>query len=131
MKIIIKATNIRLTDEIRSYLAEKINSLEKYLSGRFVEVRAEVGQIKRGQKQGEIFRAEVNIKSDEDFFRAEQTEENIFAAIDLVKDELKREIYQTKDKKIALQRRGARAWKKRWAITPSARFKKSKFFKKK
>ena len=131
MKIIIKATDIKLTPEVKDYIEQKLGSLEKFLQCKFIEARVEVGRITRGQKQGNIFRAEVNLKADEDFFRVEHQEENIFAAIDLVKDELKEIIYHSKDKKIALQRRGARAWKKRWTIVPEARFKESKFFKEK
>lgn len=131
MKIIIKATDIKLTPAIKNYIEQKLGSLEKFLQAKFVEARVEVGRITRGQKEGNIFRAEVNLKADEDFFRVEQQQDNIFAAIDLVKDELKEMMRHSKDKKIALARRGARAWKKQWTITPSARFRKSKFFKKK
>lgn len=154
MKIILKATDVKLTPEIKDYIEEKIGGLEKFLPRTFsedktypqniitrkkvrglptklAEARIDVGRITRGQKQGNVFRAEVNLKIDGQLFRAEQQEEDLLAAIDVVKDELKREIYHFKDKKMTLFRRGARAWKKQWSITSPARFKKSKFFKKK
>lgn len=131
MKIILKATDVKLTPEMKDYIEEKIGGLKKFLPTKLAEARVEVGRITRGQKQGNVFRAEVNLKIDGQLFRAEQQEEDLLAAIDVVKDELKREIYHFKDKKMTLFRRGARAWKKQWSITSPARFKKSKFFKKK
>jgi putative sigma-54 modulation protein len=129
MKIIIKAINIQLSPSINQYIEEKIGGLEKFLKRcdpDLVEARVEVGKVTRGQRQGEIFRAEVNLSLKGQLIRVEETEQSLMAAIDSVKDELQREIKQYKDKKATKFIRGARSWKKFWRITPLARFRKSK-----
>ncbi len=129
MKIIIKGTNIKLSPSINQYIEEKIGHLEKFLkkyNPQLIEARVEVGKITRGQRQGDIFRAEVNLSINGQLIRVEKTEESLMAAIDLVKDELHREIRQRKDKRMTMLIRGARSWKKFWRLSPLARFRSSK-----
>jgi ribosomal subunit interface protein len=129
MKIIIKATNIQLSPSINQYIEEKIGGLEKFLKSfnpELVEARVEVGKVTRGQRRGDIFRAEVNLIIEGQLIRVKETEESLTAAIDLVKDELQREIKQHKDKRMTKYIRGARSWKKFWRISPLARFRASK-----
>jgi|TARA_Y100000294_G_C8364848_1_gene260245 ribosomal subunit interface protein len=129
MKIIVKATNIKLSPSIDEYIEEKIGSLEKFLkrfNSELIEARVEVGRIKRGQRQGEIFRAEVNLSVNGKLLRVVKTDESLQAAIDLVRDELARMIKTHKDKEETKYMRGARSWKKFWRISPLARFRTSK-----
>ncbi len=129
MKIIIKGTNIKLSPSINQYIEKKIGQLEKFLkkyNPQLIEARVEVGKITRGQRQGDIFRAEVNLSINGQLIRVEKTEESLMAAIDLVKDELHREIRQRKDKRMTILIRGARSWKKFWRLSPLARFRSSK-----
>ena len=91
MKIIIKSTNIRLSPGLNQYIEEKIGGLEKFLkkfNPDLTEARVEVGKITRGQRQGDIFRTEVNLSLEGKLLRATNTAESLQAAIDLVKDEL-------------------------------------------
>lgn len=127
MKITIKATNITMSPSIYQNIENKIGSLEKFMKKMdqdLIEARVEVGKITRGQKQGEIFRAEVNLNLNGQLLRAEETGESLAAAIDLVKDELAKEIKSLKDKRMTSYKRGARSWKKMWQINPLARFRK-------
>ncbi len=129
MKIIIKATNTKLSPSINQYIEEKVGGLRKFLKKidpETIEARVEVGRITRGQQQGNIFRAEVNLDIDGHFIRAEQTGESLYAAIDLVKDDLYREVRRYKDKKTTNFIRGARSWKKFWRLNPLSRFRSSK-----
>ena len=129
MKIIIKAINIQLSPSINQYIEEKIGGLEKFLKNfdpELIMAEVEVGKVTQGQRQGEIFRAEVNLSLGSQLLRAEETGESLSAAIDLVKDELQREIRQHKEKQQTQFIRGARSWKKFWRISPLARFRKSK-----
>ena len=129
MKIIIKATNMDMSPSVSEYIEEKIGGLGKLL-GKFdpnlVEAKVEVGKIKQGQRRGEIFKAEVNLNTGGKLLRAEETGESIHAAIDLVKDELRRKIRQYTNKVETKRIRGARSWKKFWRISPLARFRSSK-----
>jgi len=115
MKIIIKATNTKLSPSINEYIEEKIGRLDKFLKGfdsELIEARVDVGKVRQGQRRGEIFRAEVNLNIGGHLIRAEETENSLMAAIDLVKDRLSREIKKYKDKKMTKFIRGARSWKK-------------------
>jgi putative sigma-54 modulation protein len=129
MKIIIKSTNIDLNPSIKQYVESKIGSLKKFLkkfNPELTEAKVEVGKITQGQRQGEIFRAEVNLSVDGDLIRVEKTEESLNAAIDLLRDDLANKIREYKDKKETQNIRGARSWKKFWQINPLARFRSSK-----
>jgi len=103
MKIIIKATGIELTPAIEKYVNEKIGSLEKYLKrldDDAIIARVEVGKTTEHHNKGKIFRAEVNLSLPCVLLRAEEIHDDLYAAIDLVSDETKRQIVDFKDKKI-------------------------------
>jgi len=129
MKITVKATNIKLSPSINQYIEEKIGGLERFLKKfdpNLVEARVEVGKITRGQRKGEIFRAEINLSLNGHLLRIEETGESLQAAIDMAKDELAREIKHYKEKETTKFIRGARSWKKFWQVNPLARFRGSK-----
>lgn len=93
MQIIIKATNMELSDELKSFINKKIEGCEKFTHTKFpIEARCEVGKINSHHKKGYIFRAEVNLRLPGKLLRAEAIQENIYAAINKVKNELKGKI---------------------------------------
>ena len=111
MKIIIKTTNIKLSPSINQYVEEKIGGLEKFLKNfapELVEARVEIGKTTRGQRQGDIFRAEINLTVPGKVLRAEEENSNLYAAIDLMHDEIKRQIVSFKEKGIEKNGRQAR-----------------------
>ncbi len=129
MNIIIKTTNIKISPSINHYIEEKIGALNKFLkkyNPDLIEARVEVGKITRGQRHGEIFKAEVNLTFEGQFIRVAKTAESVQTAVDLVKDELADEIKHLKDKEQTKFIRGARSWKKFWRVNPLARFRSSK-----
>jgi ribosomal subunit interface protein len=113
MKINIKGTGMELTSEIWQYTEKKIRSVEKFLpnNGDNAFAAAEVGQSTKHHKNGEIFRAEVTITYNGNFVRAESEKEDLYAAIDDVREQLFRSIVDTKDKKQTLFKRGAKKFK--------------------
>ena len=115
MNINIKATNMELTDAIRDYVGKKIDSLEKFISqrGSNAQVQVEVGKTTHHHQKGDVFRAEINISlSGNSYqFRAESETEDLYAAIDLARDEMERELTHFKGKKQALYKRGAKTLK--------------------
>jgi len=120
MRIIIKATNTKLSPSINQYIEEKIGGLDRFLKSfesEMIEARVDVGKTRRGQRQGEIFKAEVNLNIGGHFIRAAETEDSLMAAIDSAKDNLARETKFI---------RGARSWKKLWRIHSLARFRSPK-----
>ena len=99
MKINIKATKIKLTDEIKDYIQEKIDMLEKYLGDVSVQnCDVEVGLSVGGQNSGKIYRAEVNLSVPNKLLRIEKTEKDLYKAIDKVKDHLARAIKKYRQK---------------------------------
>lgn len=127
MKIIFKKKDFEITPSIESYVEKKIKTLEKFLKSfdkgkRIIEV--ELGKSTGRQKSGNIFRAEINIKLGGKMFRAESEQADIYAAIDEMRDDLEQEIKKFKERKETIFIRGARSFKKKFSISPLARFKK-------
>ena len=92
MKVTIKATNLKLTPEIKKAIEEKIATLDKFIPriGASVEAFVEVALETRHHKKGKIYYAEANIKVPGKIIRSEAREENIYCAINEIKDELQR-----------------------------------------
>ena len=117
MKINIKASSggEQITDALRHYAESRIHSIEKFLdkNDESVIVDVEIGKITDHHRQGEVFGAEINLQmANSKLLRAEVTETDQYAAIDIAKDEIIREIKKARGKKEALFRRGARKIKR-------------------
>jgi putative sigma-54 modulation protein len=111
MNISIKATNLKLTPSIQSYVEDKVTNLAKFIQAQ--EAKVELGRDKH-HKTGDVYRAEIMLVVGGKLMRADQTSEDIFASIDLVIPKLKEQISKFKDKKTTLQRRGARSAKRKF-----------------
>lgn len=110
MQIKIKATNIELTSAISAYVEEKINSVEKFTVPHEQEevlAEVEIGKTTRHHNAGDFFVAEVNMHVRGKNFRAVSEKEDLYAAIDDVRNELVRELNSDKGKERTLVRRGA------------------------
>ena len=114
MKINIKATGIELTPAISSYVEKKISHIEKYLDRKNSQdaiAQVEVGRSTRHHKTGNIFRAEVHITGVGIDLYSVSEMEDLYAAIDVVKDEIVQNVLQLKGKRETLARRGAKMMK--------------------
>ncbi len=102
----IKATGIELTPAIKDYVIKKINMLEKYVDqdDTSISVDIEVEKTTDHHQKGELFRAETNFQMGGKMFRAEALNEDLYASIDKVKDELARDISE-KNKKFRENKR--------------------------
>jgi putative sigma-54 modulation protein len=107
MQVKIKATKIELTLEIKDYIQEKMDMLEKYLGHiQVLNCDVEVGMSIGSQTSGKIYRAEANLEVPGELLRVEKTEKELFKAIDKVKDHLTRSIRRYKERRIDRNRRG-------------------------
>lgn len=123
MKIIsIKGQNIALTDSIVDTIEKKLVGLSK-LTERMepmAELAVEVGKSTKHHKKGPFWRAEATLQVAHKVLRAECTDIGLYGAIDLLKDELARQIIQHKEKGKAKARRGARIAKKMKSVDADA-----------
>ena len=110
-RITTKTTNYTITDQIESLLEQKLTPLEKFLDTHS-DAKCEVELEKIGDHHsGKIFRAEVNLYVGGKMHRAEATEDLMEQAIDVVRDELKRELKHAHEKQHSLMKRGGKALK--------------------
>ena len=115
MKIIIKTKNLKLSQALKNFIEEKINSLEKFSKifqnnyyGDFlgkgkprVEAWVEIGKESRHHQKGPYFLAECQMRFPKKSLRSVAESEDLKQAITEVKDELQRELKQYKTKLIA------------------------------
>ncbi len=100
MEIKIKATAIELTDAIRQYVDERMESIAKlvddYDAAAMVEV--EVGKSTQHHNKGPYMRAEINLTFLGNLFRSVEEREDLYEAIDVCKDEVRRQLVEHKDR---------------------------------
>jgi ribosomal subunit interface protein len=112
ININIKATGIELTPALKTYVQEKMKSLGKFIDARAaVQADVEIGQTTHHHHSGQIFRCEINLTLNGDLLRVDRQEGDLYAAIDVAKDELLDQVRSHKDKKTKTERRGARMFK--------------------
>lgn len=104
----IKATNVELTPAIHDYLNKKIAAFDKLINknDESAALNVVLAKITRHHQKGDIFKAEMNLHISGKVLQASSEEQDIFAAIDLAKDEMMRELKSHKDKRIGILKRG-------------------------
>jgi len=110
----IKATALELTPAIKNYLEAKVLMIDKFVDSSVGGVLADVELAKttgRHHLRGDIFKAEINLQANGNFYRASSTKEDLYAAIDEMEDEIIRQITEKKSKKQTLFKKGARRLK--------------------
>jgi ribosomal subunit interface protein len=105
----IKATNTTLTPSIEEYIAKKTAALDKLIHPEDTSsmLHIELGKSTEHHKSGDIFFAEFNLHIAGKDLRARQESSDLFAAIDLAKDELVHGLRTYKGKRQTLLRRGS------------------------
>lgn len=102
MKLSIKATGFELTPALQQLVERKFNSLEKFLAkwetNRELLLRVEIAKNTRHHNKGMVWYAEANLDLPQKVLRIEETNEEMQAAIDILKDRLKEELSRYKDK---------------------------------
>ncbi|MCR4274492.1 MAG: ribosome-associated translation inhibitor RaiA [Candidatus Campbellbacteria bacterium] len=112
LNISLKATGMELTSAIRSYAQEKVVSVGKFIDpSKEAYAEVEMGMTTRHHSGGSIFRCEINLRVEGELIRVVSDKEDLYAAIDVAKDELLDEVRKRKNKKTRDSRRGARMFK--------------------
>lgn len=109
MHIIITGVHMEMTEAIRNYSLEKMRTLEKYVahddtSGKLT---VELSRTTTHHAHGDVFEAEgiLHVRGKETTLRT--TQDDLYKAIDVLKDMLVREMAQHKDKERSVVRRSA------------------------
>lgn len=105
----IKATNLEITPAIADYLEKRFSAFDRFVQGDADSALCdvEVGKTTNHHKNGDIFRAEVNLRVNGQHFYAVSEKDDLYAAIDEVKDEIVRLATTHKEKTTTLFRKGA------------------------
>lgn len=102
-----------LTETIKNYLEDKLSSLYKYLNKdeESVNFNARLGKLSNSTHNGKIYYVEVSVHTPEKNYGARMEEEDLYAAIDLLKDELMKNITTYRDRKRTLSKKDAQKFK--------------------
>ena len=107
MNIRIKATHFSLTPAITEYINRRIEKAAGLLGNDpSIQCDVEVGRSAGHSAKGDVFRAEIHIVAPGKNMYASSEKEDLYAAIDDVRDEIVREITAVKGKQISIVRRG-------------------------
>lgn len=112
MNINIKATNMEITPAIREYVEKRVSSLSKFETKGELSGYIEIGKTTNHHKQGDVYKAEIDITVNSTNFFAVSETSDLYAAVDAAKDEITRKITSAKDRKQTLFKRGAVSVKK-------------------
>ncbi len=86
---------IEVTPAIKAYVEEKMQSIEKFMGGAdFMDV--EVGMSTHHHHKGEVFLCKVNVTVNGGLVHIEREEEDLYKAIDKVRDHLREALSQAK-----------------------------------
>ncbi|MBP6060484.1 MAG: ribosome-associated translation inhibitor RaiA [Candidatus Pacebacteria bacterium] len=117
MQINLQSKGIEITGAIKDYVVKRVTNLEKLLlkmeqAGGEAMVSFEVSKNTNHHKAGSVFHADCRIQVKGEEFYGSADEEDLYASIDVVKENLFREISKNKDRKQTLFKRGAASVKK-------------------
>lgn len=96
MSTTITGKNIELTEAIKTYINQKTEKLFKHFD-KIISIDVEVDKNKHHLK-GEVHHVRMNVTIPTDLIHAEETNEDLYAAIDLCRDEVDRQLRKKKEK---------------------------------
>lgn len=107
MNTAIKAGSIELTPAISEYVDKRMKKIEDFLGDDpAILCDVELSKTTGHHNKGDIFRAEIHIVGSGKNIYAAREESDLYAAIDLVRDEVLREAKSEHGRQISLARRG-------------------------
>ncbi len=97
----LKGKNMQVTPAIQAYIEKRLAALQKFCAKYSpCDVAVEAGINSKHHHKGNIFYAEFNLTLPGVLLRATATKDNLYAAIDQAKDELKRQLVDYKTRRI-------------------------------
>ena len=109
----IKYTNIESTDAIENYLEDHLAKLDAVVddNDKSAQASIELAKTVADQHSGNIYKAEVNLHTAKGNFYVSETSSDIYAAIDLMRDVIVRDVKKAMEKLRDQGREGARVIK--------------------
>lgn len=108
MNIKIQGTQLELTPAIKKFVEEKLDSVERLISGidaeRSAQVNVQIERITRHHRHGNVLRAEINLRLPGKLIRAEAADDDIRVAIRIAAEELISEVKKYKGRFMARRR---------------------------
>jgi putative sigma-54 modulation protein len=96
MNIVVRGRNINITPRLEEYVDKKVGKLDRYLP-TIDEARMELAvEETRSAQHSQI--AQLTVRSRGRILRAEERDQDIFAAIDTVSEKMQRQISRYKDR---------------------------------
>ena len=96
MNIVVRGRNINITPRLEEYVDKKVGKLDRYLP-TIDEARMELAvEETRSAQHSQI--AQLTVRSRGRILRAEERDQDIFAAIDAVSEKMQRQISRYKDR---------------------------------
>ena len=96
MEIVVRGRNVNVTERVEEYVEKKVGKLERYLP-IIDEARVELSQEETRSAQHRMI-AQLTVRSRGKVLRAEERDQDLFAAIDLVTEKMQRQITRFKDR---------------------------------
>lgn len=91
MEIFVRGDNVKVTEAIENYVKDKLKRIDKYIGdNEHVKATAVINVKNHNQK------VEITIPLKSFIIRAEETRDDLYAAIDVVVDKLERQIRKNK-----------------------------------
>ncbi len=110
MIVSIHTTNIEPTPAIKLYVEKKIASIAKY-NENITKMAVDIGMTSHHHNKGNIFYAEATINLPGKTVRVVKEAEDLYKAIDKVRDHMKNELKEVKEKRAARDRKVLRKTK--------------------
>lgn len=109
MDVDIKATGMELTDAIRAFIQQKMDTLDNKTTrfGDVVRAEVEVGKTTAHHKTGPVFRAEVHVRLPGKVVYVTAENYDLYIAINDAKKEAERQIVDYKDTFTSKKRRAS------------------------
>lgn len=126
VRVTVRRKNIDITPALQAYIELKMlkpvrRLVEKVALQALPILDLELGRSTRHHRKGKVYHAEAGLSLDGTLLRAEADDEDIRTAIDLLEEELEREIVTYRGRARARERRGERVAKKELCLDPAAR----------
>ncbi len=113
MHITITGVHLEITEAIREYVNTRMSSLNKYShNDNGAKVSVELTKTTAHHSHGDVFQVEVHAHIRGTSVNVKAVRDDLYSAIDEVRDMLARELTEEKDKKISLFKKGAHRLKK-------------------